>query len=108
MELIDCFGNKYDPQMEDRTNKRYKLTKLQQSYVNENWFVSTAYRVSSAMVESPPWYFETMVWEKVGDDFQGKLIYSEDSGRTQKIALRNHAEICRRLVAEEPLEIEST
>ena len=104
MNLIDCFGEKYDPQMEDRTNKRYKTTKLQQSYLNENWLVSTAYRVTSALVNSPPWYYETFVWEKVGDDWQRKFIYSEDSGRSQEQALERHAEICRKLVAEEPLE----
>jgi len=89
---------------EDTTNKKYETTKLQQSYLNERWFVSTAYRVSSAMVASPPWYFETFVWEKVGDDWYGKLIYTEDSGWFQEKALARHAEICRRLVNEEPLE----
>jgi len=73
---------------------------LIQSYVYKKYFVSTAYRKSSAMINSPPWYYETLTWEwnpNTGD--LGKILESEDSGGHPNVALENHCLVCKKLSA---------
>ena len=68
---------------------------LIQSFVRGRFFVSTAYRQSSAMVNSPPWYFETIVWEWDPETKKtGNLLQCKDSGGTDKAALKDHVSIC--------------
>ena len=76
-----------------------KAHSLIQSYVMRKYFVSTAYRRSSAAVSPPPWYYETIIWE--WDDKKrecGEMKAVMDSGRTPKVALRSHFGICFNLV----------
>lgn len=81
------------------------IVKLQQSYVAEQYFVSTANRQSSAAIESPPYYYETIVWKRENDDWQHRIIYMHASGSLDR-ALYDHAMICRKLAYDEPLEHE--
>lgn len=77
---------------------------LIQSFVNNEFFVSTIYRQSSACIESPPWYFETLVWEWKADlRERGKIVHSAASSYRES-ALKDHAEICRKLACGEALE----
>ena len=73
---------------------------LVQSYVKRKWFVSTAYRQSSVMIEPPvPWYYETIVWEWDYDSRKtGDMLYTDDSGSCEKHALHGHMQICERLI----------
>jgi hypothetical protein len=70
--------------------------KLIQSYVEEKYFISTIYRQSSAITESPMWYYETMVWEWDKDSRQRKseILQQIDSGSEKSQALKSHLEIC--------------
>lgn len=63
--------------------------------------VSTGYRQSSAAINDPPWYFETIAWKGLGE---GEMIFMESSGRDEKLALERHQEICRKLFTGEPIE----
>ena len=79
--------------------RKDKSCKLIQSYVKEKYFVSTAYRSSSAMVLPEMWYFETMVWDWNSETKQrGDWIIQEDSGTFESEAMDNHAKICRDLI----------
>lgn len=77
--------------------------KLIQSYVKEQWFVSTIYRQSSAMVSSSPyaiWYYETLVceWNPQTKE-RGELLALYDSGCKSQSAFEHHAKICAELPA---------
>jgi hypothetical protein len=75
--------------------------KLIQSYVIEKYFVSTAFRKSSARVIDPGYYFETIVWEwNKETKHRGKMIDTHVSGRNEEAALKNHANICLNLIKE--------
>ena len=75
--------------------------KLIQSYVLEKFFVSTAYRQCSAMIESPPWYYETIVfeWDKETKN-TGRMLDSFDSGSNPADALVNHNDTCLKYFVE--------
>jgi len=76
--------------------------KFIQSYIQEKYFVSTAHRRSSVQIESPPWYYETIVWEldkKTGSN--KKMILMADSGGYSEKALKEHFRICGELLKEE-------
>ena len=79
---------------------------LLQTYLRTmGYLVSTGYRQSSAMVNDPPWYFETLVWEWNNETKEtDRILYSENSGSTQNEAFRQHQIICRKLWNDEPLE----
>ena len=72
-----------------------KPEKLIQSYILEKYFVSTAYRQCSAVVESPPWYYETIVfaWNKEIKKTVG-IIETLDSGSESGNALISHNNTC--------------
>lgn len=75
------------------------MIKLIQSYVLEKYFVSTAYRKSSITLETPVWYYETIVWEwNRKTKIHGKIIEMQDSGSLPSTALENHYEICKKLI----------
>jgi hypothetical protein len=72
--------------------------KLIQSYVLNQWFVSTAYRQSSAAIESPPWYYETIIWEWDSATMKrGDIINVLDGAYGYKAALKKHFGVCQRL-----------
>ena len=78
---------------------------LIQSYVLDKFFVSTAYRQSSAAVSNPPWYYETIIWEWDKETNKlGCLLNTIDSGSGAIQATKNHAGICVRLVTERTAE----
>lgn len=72
-----------------------KPEKLIQSYVLEKFFVSTAYRQCSAVIESPPWYYETIVfsWDKETKKTNG-ILEVLDSGSEAGDALVSHNNTC--------------
>ena len=76
--------------------------KLVQSYIEEKYFVSTMYRRSSAMTETPIWYYETMVWEwdKETRQRKPKILDQVDSGGVKDWALKSHFDICRALLSD--------
>ena len=76
--------------------------KFIQSYLQEKYFVSTAYRRSSVRVASPPWYYETIAWkldEKIGEN--SKMISMANSSGSSKVALKGHFRICEELLQED-------
>ena len=77
-----------------------KPEKLIQSYVLEEFFVSTVYRQCSAMIESPPWYYETIVfeWDKETKK-AGRMLDIFDSGSEPGDALVNHSNMCLKYLA---------
>ena len=82
-------------------DKEKKIYNLIQSYVKRKFFISTAYRQSSACVHDPPWYYETLGWkwnEKTGE--RGEMIdtCSEETPYKEKAAYEWHMEVCRRLL----------
>jgi len=71
---------------------------LIQSYVIRKWFVSTAHRQSSAAINDPPWYYETIVWEWDNEKKErGKMIAMSDGKYAKKSALKQHFGICMNL-----------
>ena len=52
--------------------------------------VSTIYRESSAMVNSPPWYFETMAFadDTPGIEWQSAASYKREAVRQHALAVR--------------------
>lgn len=70
-----------------------------QSYVHRKWFVSTAYRLSSAVESYGSGYYETIVWEWDAETKQtGKRLDCREGGLT------HHLDVCRRLAEGRPLE----
>ena len=57
--------------------------------VKKNYFVSTIWRQSSAMVEDAPWYAETIAWEWFPD--------TQNRGEIVAITEGDHFEICQSL-----------
>ena len=55
------------------------------------WFVSTVYRQSSAAIDNPPGYYETIVWEwNSKTKKRGKMIICEGVGYTPKVSMKKH------------------
>lgn len=78
-------------------NEARKEHKLIQSYVNDRFFVSTAYRRASTMEEV--WYYETMAWpwNPKTRGTEGGFIVHADSGRGPARAMEHHFKICEAL-----------
>ena len=76
--------------------------KLIQSYIQEKYFISTAYRRSSVRVASPPWYYETITWKLDKETgVSDKMISMANSGRSPITALKGHFGICKELLKED-------
>ena len=58
--------------------------------LNGEWYVTTAFRESSAMVSSPPWYYETFVWKNDRDPEKVELV-GDATGL-------GHIEACKRIL----------
>jgi hypothetical protein len=77
------------------TKKEHNLI---QSFVLGKWLVSTGYRESSAAANSPPWYYETIIWKWDKKLRQtGDMVGMADGKYTKKSALRQHFGACTRL-----------
>jgi hypothetical protein len=73
--------------------------RLIQSYVLNNYVVSTIFRESSACTQSPLCYFETIVWTwNPATRERGEMLCCEDSGLSAKTALKNHFELIENLI----------
>lgn len=59
--------------------------------------VSTIWRRSSACINSPPWYFETLV-------FKGDSIIEQESASSAGAALSQHCALCERMLDEHDYE----
>jgi len=80
-----------------------KPHKLIQSYLQEGYFISTVYLQSSAPINTPSWYYETIVWEWDKDTRErGKIIEMEDSTSYPDTALKSHFNIAQKLLKETP------
>ena len=67
--------------------------KLIQSYVADEYFVSTIHRKAST--DEPMYYYETIVWEyNKFEKKRGDMITQVNSGITAKLALKSHFGIC--------------
>lgn len=74
---------------------------LIQSYVQDHYFVSTAYRRSSAMLNPQGWYYETIVWNWNPETKErGEIVDSRDCGVNRLTALACHAAICASLASD--------
>ena len=71
--------------------------KFIQSFVKDEYMVSTIYRESSAMIEPPAnWFYETIVWKwDKKEKTRGDLLEQFDSGTYPEKAIENHMEICK-------------
>lgn len=82
-------------------------TKLIQSYVCDKFMVSTIHRESSASVNPPLWFYETLGWEwDTKTKRRGKWIIEKNSGNTKARALKSHFGICHRLANKELIQDE--
>ena len=65
---------------------------LIQTYLRRKYFISTIFRRASTPQEI--WYYETIVWEWDNETKErGAILDSMDSGRTETLAIINHAEL---------------
>ena len=81
--------------LEDRTSK-----KLIQSYLFTNYgnfFISTIYRMSSAMLEVDSWYYETFAWRLDKDKHRTDWVADNSGAGTVSGAFDQHFEVCRQL-----------
>lgn len=79
--------------------------KLIQSYVADRYFVSTILRDSSAMVNDPPRYYETMAWEWDATTCERGDMVIMQADNYERAAVNRHTGICRSLlrkIAKEP------
>ena len=70
--------------------------KVLQSYIyseSGNFFISTCYRRSSAMLNPDGWYYETLVWELNDKNERGKIV-DENSAMSLKEAIKKHYNYC--------------
>lgn len=73
-----------------------------QSYVADQWYVSTVWRQSSAMFAGDRYYYETLVWRWDSERRERRELIHEAEG------LDTHFDICQKLLkgGEEALEDE--
>lgn len=75
-------------------------SKFLQSYVyseHGKFFVSTCYRKSSAMTETPSWFYETFAW-RIDDKGERTDWVADNSGSKSKIgAYAQHIEVVKQL-----------
>jgi len=85
------------------SEEKYPATssKLIQSYLFTkefgNFFVSTCYRMSSAMVDPAPWYYETYAWKLDKDRHRTDWVVEFGGVDDIDCAFDEHIEICRQL-----------
>ena len=86
---------------QNSTSKKFLQSYLFVEYVDgepEKFFISTCYRMSSVMIDPPPWYYETFAWKLDKDNHRGKRIIADNSGGgTKDGAFEQHFEVCRQL-----------
>lgn len=74
--------------------------KFLQSYVygeHGNFFVSTCHRESSAMIESPTWYYETFAWRLDDKDNRTDWVADHSGARFEEAAYKQHIEVVKQL-----------
>lgn len=87
--------------MREEKMREIKLDeKFLQSYVygkHGNFFVSTGYRQSSAMTESPSWYYETFAWKLDENDKRTEWVADHSGAKYQDAAYKQHIEVVKQL-----------
>jgi hypothetical protein len=74
---------------------------LIQSYVKNQWMVSTIHRESSAMLAAGVWYYETLVWNWDAEKRERtNMIAQYDSGISEQSAFSHHFLVCKTLPQE--------
>lgn len=82
--------------MKERNNEKFLQTYVYRE--NESFFVSTAYRHSSAALNSDGWYYETLAWELLGiSQVRGKIIADNSGAISEEGAINQHFEVVRQL-----------
>ena len=63
-----------------------------------NFFISTCYRRSSALLAYDSWYYETFAWKLKENNEREKGIIADNSGAiSQEGAYKQHLEVIRQL-----------
>lgn len=77
-----------------------KEEKFLQSYLYTeygNFFISTIHRESSAMVNNPPWYYETFAWRLNEKNERTDWIADNSGAHGQVGALKQHYAVIEQL-----------
>jgi len=82
--------------LENRTSKKFLQSYLFTDKYG-NFFVSTCYRISSVMVDPPPWYYETFAWKLDKDRHRTDWVADNSGAGTPTGAFDQHIEVCRQL-----------
>lgn len=69
--------------------------------------ISTGYRESSICTQTPPWYFETIVFEfDPMTRERGKILHMQDSGDSEFVAFTSHMQLVERVIKGQSFEEE--
>lgn len=71
-----------------------------QSYVYTafgDFFVSTIYRQSTALVETPPWFYETLAWKLDKQRIKEKQVADNSGAMDSDEAFGRHQDVCKAL-----------
>jgi len=75
--------------------------KFLQSYIYTekygDFFVSTCYRQSSAMLNPDAWYFETFAWKLDKDKKRTEWVADNSGSSYEEGAIKQHMEVCLQL-----------
>mgnify|MGYP001606770574 FL=1 len=84
--------------MEEKVNSE----KLMQTYLytqRGNFFVSTIYRRSSAMLNPDGWYYETFAWKLIKNtNERGEWVADNSGAFTIEGAIKQHNKVCSQLI----------
>lgn len=80
----------------DRTSKKFLQSYLFTDKYG-NFFVSTCYRLSSAMLDIDSWYYETFAWRLHKDRHKTDWVADNSGAGTVSGAFDQHIEVCRQL-----------
>jgi len=81
--------------LEDNTSKKFLQSYLFTNY--GNFFISTIYRISSVMMDPPPWYYETFAWRLDKNKHRTDWVADNSGAGTPTGAFEQHFEVCRQL-----------
>ena len=81
--------------LENSTSKKFLQSYLFTNY--GNFFVSTIYRRSSAMLEVDSWYYETFAWRLDKNKHRTDWVADNSGAGTVPGAFDQHFEVCRQL-----------
>lgn len=83
--------------METETDKKFLQSYLYTEKFG-NFFISTCYRRSSAMLNPDGWYYETFAWKLKEEKERELKIIADNSGAiSKKGAINQHMEVVKQL-----------